>query len=125
MVDELEHSPAPPSRLVEAGNHQTSEPIGEFVQDPYEVLDYSVDWAAVLEAEEVIAESIWMVESGDASIGVDGYAASNGDSSTTVWLSGGTESGSCGGVTVTNRITTDNTPPRIYERSILILIRNK
>ena len=90
------------------------------VQDPNETLDYSVDWAAALLAGETIASSLWTVETGDVELGSGPYAATQDDTSATVWISGGTVGGES---KVTNRIETDSTPPRIFERSIYIMTR--
>lgn len=88
-----------------------------FEKDPQAVLDYSVDWTDFLETNETIFSSQWFNPEG---ITVD----SNGhtDKVATVWLSGGTLGQS---YELVNRITTDNNPARVDERTIIISIVNK
>lgn len=88
-----------------------------FEKDPEAVLDYSVDWTDFLETAETIFSSQWFSPAG---ITVD----SNGHTNkvATVWLSGGTVGSS---YELTNRITTDNDPARVDERTIIISIVNK
>jgi len=55
-----------------------------FIKDPEAVLDYEIDWSLWLSGD-TITESSWTVESG-LTKGSDFYT----DTTTTVWLSGGT-----------------------------------
>jgi len=58
-------------------------PVEVFRKGPAEVLDYAGDWAAWL-VDDTITASTWTVPTG---LTADG--SSFGDTSTTVWLSGG------------------------------------
>lgn len=70
--------------------------INRFIKDPQAVLDWKYDWAALTNGS---GESDWL-ESGetiashtvapDTGITVDGHTQTDGDTSVTVWLSGGT-----------------------------------
>lgn len=51
-----------------------------------EVLDYSIDWTKALATSETISTSSWTAETG-ITVGSN----SHDNSSTTVWLSGGTD----------------------------------
>ena len=66
-------------------------------KDPNEVLDYSVDWSALL-AGDTIATSTWTVPTG-----LTGGSMAFTDTSTLIWLSGGSEGES---YDLLNRITT-------------------
>lgn len=88
-----------------------------FQKDPGATLDYSVDWSEFLETGETITASTWTVPSGLTTV-----TTSNTDTKATVWLSGGTLGQS---YELVNRITTDNVPNRIDERTIVILMVNK
>lgn len=88
-----------------------------FQKDPAATLDYSVDWTEFLEDEEVIAASQWTVPSGITQV-----TTSYTDKKATIWLSGGTLGQT---YELVNRITTDNNPARIDERTIVILMVNK
>lgn len=85
-------------------------------KDPDETVDYQVDWTDRLEVGETIAASEFILESGDVVLGdMDVVGAF-----TTVWISGGT----LGTVSVvTNRITTSNTPPRVWDKSAKLRVR--
>ena len=88
-----------------------------FTKDPAATLDYSVDWTEFLETGEIIADSEWTVPTG-LTLVTDSHTDTKG----IIWLSGGTLGKS---YEVVNRITTDNTPARIDERTIVILMVNK
>jgi hypothetical protein len=88
-----------------------------FEKDPSAVLDYSVDWTDFLQTAETIATSTWVVPSG-----ITKDSDSTEDKITTIWLSGGTVNKS---YELINRITTDNAPARIDERTMIICIVNK
>jgi len=83
-------------------------------KDPNEVLDYSVDWSGPL-AGDTIVTSTWMVPAGLTS-GADNMT----DSSTTIWLSGGTENAS---YELLNRITTAG--GRTRDQTCLLKIKTK
>lgn len=57
-----------------------------FIKDPDAVLDYGFDWSDWLAAGETIVSSAWAADSSDITIDSDTF----GDTSATVWLSGGT-----------------------------------
>ena len=88
-----------------------------FLKDPEAILDYSIDWTDFLETAETIFSSQWFTPTG---ITLD----SNGhtDKVATAWLSDGTAGQS---YELVNRITTDNVPARVDERTIIISIVNK
>jgi len=96
-------------------------PINTYTKDPDSTLNYSIDWSSWLDSGETIDSSTWIVPAG-LTEGSGAYASTSGSASTTIWLSGGTS-----GVDyrVTNRITTDATPPKIDDRTILIKVRER
>ena len=77
------------------------------------VLDYTIDWDTWLNGD-IIASSTWDVPS---DLTVDSEGIDSPATSTTIWLSGGTNGAFH---KVTNRITTDTTPARTTSRSIYI-----
>lgn len=106
------------ARTVRAGPSQPNR-LHEFVQDPSEDLDYTVDWDATLAAGEEVAESEWEVspEDGAPTVHDDG----SDERTTEAFLAGGTDGET---YVVTNRIVTDATPPRTHERSFRVLVRS-
>ena len=86
-----------------------------FTKDPDAVLDYSIEWSKWLAGDQ-IQTSTWTA--GDPDL----QAANETDTvtSTTVWLSGGTEGQS---YTVTNHIT--RVGGRTDERSFTIQVENR
>ena len=82
-----------------------------FRQDPNENKDYLVNWAGALSSGETISESAWVITSG-----ITEGTTSATDTTTTIWLSGGTS-----GVTydVVNRVTTSS--GRIYEHAFQVV----
>ena len=85
-----------------------------FKKDPSAILDYSIDWSLWLDGD-TIQSSSWTVPQG-----LTKASETNNNSTTTVWLSGGTLDQT---YTVTNRITTAN--GRTDERSILIKVEDR
>lgn len=85
-------------------------------QDPNEVKDYTLDWGArrLLEGE-TINSSTWIVPAG-----ITKNSDSDTDTTTTVWLSGGTA-----GVhyTLTNRVVTSQ--GRTYDWSITVQVADQ
>lgn len=76
--------------------------MGYYVKDPEAVLDYHSDWTAWLDGD-VITASTWTADPGITIETDPPHAATHDDTTTTVWLSGGTP----GTVySVTNHITT-------------------
>lgn len=95
---------------------------GDFVieKDPNAVLDYAFDWSAwlALNGSDQIAGVEFIA---DASLTVESQAFDT--TTATVWLSGGTKPATGPNkLRVTCRITTNNTPPRIDDRSIFLRI---
>ena len=91
---------------------------------PGEVLDYTIDYYKELEPGEAIATSTWALSGQDESLalGEGSYAATNDDTSVTLWLTNGTAEVT---YTATNYMATDATPPRVFERSFEIFITEK
>lgn len=88
-----------------------------YVKRPAEVKDYKIDWSSALlvdgvDVGDTVTASTWTVETG-----ITKDSDSRTTSTTTAWLSGGTE-----GVhyTVTNQVTT--TQGRTYERSFVVQV---
>jgi hypothetical protein len=102
--------------------------MATFLKDPEATVDFSVDWSAWLQTDELIASSSWAVASGDeededpVTIGSGDYASTSSDTAATVWLLGGTDGTN---YRVTNTITTDSTPPRVDERSIYVSVQHR
>lgn len=84
-----------------------------FVKDSSSVLDYQIDWTSWLNTD-TIANSTWSADSG-----ITIKSSDFTDTTTTVWLSGGTINSS---YTVTNHIVTDS--GREEDRSLMIKIYN-
>jgi hypothetical protein len=83
-------------------------------KDKDEVLDYVIDWAARL-SNDIIFSSTWIVPTG---IVMD--SNSNTDSSTTIWLHGGTIGST---YELLNRIVT--TGGRTMDQSVKLKIKEK
>lgn len=84
-------------------------------KDPDEVLDYVVNWAARLATDDTIATSTWTVPAG-----ITKDSSSNTDTTTKVWLSGGTLGTT---YTLLNRVTTVD--GRTMDQSVKIKIAAK
>lgn len=85
-----------------------------FIKDPDAVEDYVFNWLAELD-DDTIATSVWVVP-----VGITKDSDSNDDSTTTVWLSGG----SAGAYyQVTNRITTVG--GRTLDRTATFIVRQQ
>jgi len=89
--------------------------MASYVKDPAEKKDYSVDWSLHL-VTDTIGTSTWTVETG---LTQTTPAASNTDTTTTIWLSGGTADED---YTVTNHVVT--AAGREFERSFVVMVRN-
>lgn len=84
-------------------------------KDPNDVLDYTIDWTALLVGGETISTANWSVTPSGLTIGTTAISSPN----TSAWLS----SGSAGTqYAVTCRITTSAS--RTYERTVLISVEN-
>lgn len=88
-----------------------------FTKDPDATLDYSFDWSSWLEDGETIASQTVTV---DSDLTEDSISAS--DSAVTVWVSGGTAGQR---YSIACKITTDNNPARIDERTIYIQVKEQ
>jgi hypothetical protein len=84
------------------------------LKDPQAELDYGFDWGSWLDGD-TIADSIWIADSG-ITVESDVFT----DTTTTVWLSGGTLG--CA-YNVTNRITT--AAGRTDDRTLLVQVSNR
>lgn len=87
-------------------------------KDPNAELPYSMDWSAWLGEGVTIVTSTWLI-SPSAGLTQSDDEILDGDQSTHVWLSGGTLGRT---YTVTNRITTNETPARTDDRSFYLRI---
>lgn len=83
-------------------------------KDPDEVLDYQIDWSDRLGAD-TIATTTWVVPSG-----ITKDSDTNDDTTTTIWLSGGTTGET---YSLTNRITTAG--GRTMDQSVRLKIAEK
>lgn len=91
--------------------------MNAITKDPDAALDYGFDWSAWLQTGETITNSAWSVD--DDSLTID--SDTHDDTSTTVWLSGGTVRSYP--YTVTNRITTS--AGRIDDRSFQVYVAER
>ena len=89
--------------------------IQTFRKDPDSVLDYGIDWSTWLASGETISTSTWTVPAG-----ITKDSDSKGDTSTLMWLSGGTAGET---YSLANKITT--TDGRTCERSIRIIVEQR
>lgn len=91
-------------------------PIKTFTKDPDAVLDYVIDWSVWPLADgEIITASTWTAPAG---ITVD--SEDNDNTTTTVWLSGGTDGTK---YLLTNHVTTSE--GREDDRTIRITVRER
>ena len=81
-------------------------------KDPSDVLDYTINFTALLEGDETITTASFVV----SRVTLDSSAHSN--TSVTFWLSGGTPGDASVAVTITT------SQGRTYERTAYLLIRN-
>lgn len=94
-----------------------------FIKDPDAVLDYAVSWAAWLaEVSDTLATSAWSIITAatDPPLIIDSDVSNT--TTATVWLSGG-KAGTR--YALRNRVTTNNTPQRIDDRTIYVKITEK
>ena len=87
----------------------TTDRIGSYIEkDPQATLDYTLDWSNWLSNSDNIASSTWTIQtySGDSDPVIKTSQSFDAtDSTTTIWLSGGTTSKD---YKITNTITTTN-----------------
>ena len=89
-------------------------------KDPDEILDYSLNWTAVL-GGDFIETSSWIMEENTSPTAVVVGAETITDfSRTTVWLSGGTDGGE---ILMTNRIVTRG--GRTFDQSVRLPISKR
>ena len=86
-----------------------------FRKDPHAVLDYGFDWSDWLGSGETIAVSEWTVATG-----LTEDSDQRGDTSTKVWLSGGTVGET---YAVANKIMTSDS--RTDERTFEVVVENR
>lgn len=90
-------------------------------KDPDEILDYTIDWQGstnpVLGTTETIVTSTWTVPGGLAK-----DSDSKTSTTTTVVLSGGVHNVK---YQITNKIVTDNSPARTYERTVNLKVKER
>lgn len=91
--------------------------MSNYNHDPASVLDYAVDWAAWLGDAETITASTWAVPAG---ITQTTPAPSFTDTTTTIWLTGGTLMTS---YSVVNHITTNQ--GRQQDQTITLAVRDR
>jgi hypothetical protein len=84
-------------------------------KDPGEVLDYQIDWSALLDGDTIDASSFAVLS---GSVVVDSDSIDN--VTTTVWLSGGTLNETC---TIENTIET--AVGRTFQQSVRLRIRER
>jgi hypothetical protein len=89
--------------------------VQRFKKDPDAVLDYGIDWSDWLYSSDVISTSTWTVPAG-----ITQDDESKGDTSTIIWLSGGT-AGEC--YEIANKIVT--TDGRTDERTFEVLVEER
>ncbi len=88
--------------------------LEKFTKDPDAILDYMIDWSAWL-VDDKISVSTWVADTG---LTVDSDTFTN--STTTVWLSGGT---ALSRYEIINHITTE--AGREDDRTIIIVCKDK
>lgn len=91
-----------------------------YIKDPDAVDYYPITWVRWLDSGESVLVSDWFIVNDDFTLAID--LAISTATLTTVYLSGGTLGSE---YLVTNRITTDSTPPRVADQTIRIRVRNK
>lgn len=88
----------------------------DFTKDPGDILDYSFDWSQWLGAGETILTSQWTT----SGLGITVESYSNTDTSTLVWLAGGSNTAT---YYVKNQIVTNQ--GRTVERTMTINVLAK
>ena len=88
-----------------------------FTKDEQEVLDFKIDWSKWLSSGDTISSSTWTVPSG---ITKDSDSISDDNTSTVIWLSGGTDGTDY--ALLNHIVTADGREP---ERTITIGVRSR
>ncbi len=86
-----------------------------FEKDADAVLDYTIDWQDYLVTDDTISESDWVVPAG-----LTEDSCSQTSTTTTIWLSGGTEGET---YEVTNRIVTAGA--RTDDRTFVVVVQKR
>lgn len=86
-----------------------------FSKDPEAVLDYQLDWSSWLPAGDTIATSTWVVP-----VGITKNSDTKDATTTTIWLSGGTE-GTL--YQLVNRVVT--TEGRTEDQTVVVMITSR
>lgn len=94
----------------------SSIPDGPY-KDPDSTVDYGFDWSDWLATGETIASSSWTIPAG-----LTNESDAFTDTTTAVFISGGVVDEV---YTITNTITTNNSTPRVEDRSVNIRIKEK
>jgi len=96
---------------------------GLVIKDPADVKTYTFDYdTANLAAGATIATSLWAITGSDALLTADQTTILSGARKTQVRLSAGTLGTT---YTVTNTITTSESPSQTKERSVKVLVENR
>jgi len=98
------------------------EPGALLDKDPDAELNYVMDWTLWLGDDAEISVSEWIITGPDSDLVVDSDEIMAGSLKTQAFLSGGTLGRA---YTLTNRITTNETPDRIDDRSVTLRIRQR
>lgn len=85
-------------------------------KDPDEDKDYVVGWAKHLEGDTIFSSS-WIIPDG-----ITKFSESFTPSTAKVWLRGGTLGSN---YEITNRIVTNNDPPRKLDQTITVRVRKR
>lgn len=100
-------------------------PDDQIQKDPSSVEPQGFDWTAYLlelGSSVQIATSVWSFTGADAVLVLDDDIIVSGNLKTQVMISAGTLGRR---YTVTNRITTNSTPPVIDDRSFVVLVQER
>lgn len=89
------------------------------LKDPDAELFYVMNWTAWFASGATIATSAWAIESGDGALTFDNATILSGNLKTRLRLIGGTVGER---YTVRNRVTTNETPDQVDDRSITIAV---
>ena len=93
------------------------------IKDPNAVLDYTFDWTAWLAAASTPADKILTATctvTGSVTAAVDSIAFD--DQKVTAWISGGAVGDA---ILLRCRITTENSPARIEDRSVTLKVKER